>query len=285
MPETTLMRVSDHVYWMSPGQPDRPSLGAVIGSEFTLMLDGGASAAHTRLFLNALSEAGIPAPQYVALTHWHWDHVFGAAAVKAPVIAHQLTANQLAVLARWDWGNPALDARVRSGQEIALCADNIKIELPEPRRIHIAAPRIVFTTGLEVHPGEDVTCAIQHVGGDHAADSCIIHILPDRVVFLGDCLYEAIYAPARHYTAQNLFPLLDKVLSLDADTYIEGHTDTLLSRSELEAMAAKMRLAGTLVEQIGPDESAVLAAVQAHTGQPPDEDTLDFVRAFIAGCG
>ena len=30
MPETTLTQLSDHVYWMTPGAPDRPSLAAVV---------------------------------------------------------------------------------------------------------------------------------------------------------------------------------------------------------------------------------------------------------------
>jgi glyoxylase-like metal-dependent hydrolase (beta-lactamase superfamily II) len=69
VPETTLSKISDHVYWMSPGAPDRPSLGAVVGTRHTLLLDGGASAAHARLFLDALRAEGVPPPRYLALTH------------------------------------------------------------------------------------------------------------------------------------------------------------------------------------------------------------------------
>ena len=49
MTETTLTQLTDHCYWMSPGKPDRPSLGAVVGDQFTLLLDAGASAAHAQL--------------------------------------------------------------------------------------------------------------------------------------------------------------------------------------------------------------------------------------------
>ena len=98
MSETHFSRLTEHVYWMSPGKPDRPSLAAVVGTERTLMLDAGASAAHARLFLDALKNAGVRAPDQIALTHWHWDHVFGAAAIGAPVIAHARTRDQLKVL-------------------------------------------------------------------------------------------------------------------------------------------------------------------------------------------
>jgi glyoxylase-like metal-dependent hydrolase (beta-lactamase superfamily II) len=277
MPETTLSQISNHVYWMSPGQPDRPSLAAVVGSQYTVMLDAGASADHVQLFLKALKEQSISLPDYIALTHWHWDHIFGAAEIGKPLLAHAATAEQLLLMKDYSWDDTALDQRVASGEEIAFCADNIKLELPEPRDISIVLPDMVFHDRLDLHLG-DVICSIQHVGGDHAADSCVIHIMPDRVLFLGDCLYDAIYTPKRHYTTQKLFPLLDKILSFDAEHYVEGHNRVVLSRPEIEALAAKMRLAGNLVDQIGSDELAVLAALEA-----PDEEMIEFVQLFLAG--
>jgi glyoxylase-like metal-dependent hydrolase (beta-lactamase superfamily II) len=146
--------------------------------------------------------------------------------------------------------------------------------------VSIAQPEIVFTDALDVQLG-DVTCHIRHVGGDHADDSCVMHVLPDRVLFLGDCLYDAIYTPTWRYTAARLFPLLDAVLGFEADHFIQGHADVVLSRAEMESMAEKMRYAGRLVERIGGDERAVFDAARAE--RPLDEDTEYFLSAFIAG--
>ncbi len=264
MPETTLTQITDHVYWMSSGKPDRPSLCAVVGTNRTLMLDAAASAAHARLFLDALTASSVPHPDYVALTHWHWDHIFGAAELGVPVIAHSLTTDEIKVQASYDWTDSAVDARVASGKEIAFCADNIKLELPEPRDIHLIQPDIVYSDSLDIHPG-GVEVHLQHVGGDHAADSCVMYIKPDRVLFLGDCLYDAIYTPVRHYTTQRVFSLLDTILSFDAEYYIEGHTPNVMSRTELLTIVDKMRLVGKTVDQIGA------------------EDTLGFIQTFIAG--
>lgn len=282
MPETTLSKITEHFYWMSPGKPDRPSLGAVVGSGHTLMLDAAASAAHARLFLEALRAENVRPPRYVALTHWHWDHIFGAAELGLPLIAHTETAAQIARQAQYEWSDVALDERVRTGTEIAFCADNIKLELPEPRIVEIVQPDIVFEGTLIFNLGA-VTCRIEHVGGDHAGDSCVMFIEPDRVLFLGDCLYDAIYAPARHYTVERLLPLLDKVLAFDADYFIEGHSDTVMTRDDIEAMAQKMRRAGRLVERLGTDEAAVLAALESELGEAADEDSIEFVGSFIAG--
>lgn len=280
LPETTLLKISDHVYWMTPGAPDRPALCAVVGSRFTLMLDAGASAAHARLFLDALVAEGIPAPRYVALTHWHWDHIFGAAELNIPVIAHTTTAERLAVLSSYAWDDAALDARVEAGEEIAFCADNIKLELPEPRDIRIVMPEIIFHDSLAFDLG-GVTCSIQYVGGDHAPDSCVMLIEPDGVLFLGDCLYDAIYAPMRHFTRERALPLIDRVRSFKARYYVEGHMPTLTPPDELIVLTDKMRLACQLVDEIGRDEAAVLAAAEARIGHPPDEDLRDFLSAFL----
>jgi glyoxylase-like metal-dependent hydrolase (beta-lactamase superfamily II) len=280
---TTFAQLTDHVYWMTPGPPDRPSLGAVVGKDYTLMLDGASSSMHTRLFLAGLDAAGIKRPAYVALTHWHWDHIFGAVETGAQVIANTRTAEELSVLAEYTWDNFSLDRRVAAGKEMAFCADNIKLELPEPRRVRIPKPSIVFSERIELHLGGDVTCAIQHVGGEHAPDSCVMHILPDRVLFLGDCLYYTVYGPTQHYTTRHLFPLLDQILSFDADYYIEGHSDKAATRAEIEKLAERMRFAGTLVDRIGPDEAAVFAAARDSLGAEPEEDTAFFLKAFIAG--
>ncbi len=267
---------------MSPGKPDRPSLCAVVGTNRTLMLEAAASAAHARHFLDALTTAQVPHPDYVALTHWHWDHIFGAAELNVPIIAHAQTAAAIAVQANYEWTDKALDARVAAGTEIAICADNIKLELPEPREIYIIQPDIIYPDSLEFNLG-DVNVHLQHVGGDHAPDSCIMHIMPDRVLFLGDCLYDAIYTPARHYTTRHLFPLLDTILSFDAEYYIEGHTPTVMLRAELLEMVDKMRLVGNTVDRLAGDQIAITKAVSDQIAAPLDEDTKGFIETFIAG--
>jgi len=126
---SVVQRISDHVYWLPPAKPDRPSLCAVVGEHATVMLDAGASASHARVFLDALSAEGVAPPIAVVLTHSDWDHVFGASEVGAPVIAHRLTDIALAKLAATDWSDEALDKRVASGERSPEHAANIKAEI------------------------------------------------------------------------------------------------------------------------------------------------------------
>jgi glyoxylase-like metal-dependent hydrolase (beta-lactamase superfamily II) len=261
-----LTKITEHVYWMPPGPPDRPSVCAVVGDRRTLMLDAGSSQAHTRAFLDALSAEGAAHPSAVVYTHSHWDHVLGGAELGAQVIAHASTAEQLIELAARDWSDEGLDQRVAAGQASPQHAAHVKEELPSPRTVEVAPADIVFQGGLDIELG-GVSIRVRHVGGDHSAESCVMYVEPDRVLFLGDCLCDS---GAGALTAELAFPLLDAILEFDAEHYVEGHHDSVSSRPEFESLIEKMRLAEKAVRE----GSAVPA---------PDEDTEDFVRAFRQG--
>lgn len=278
----TVTQISPHVYWMPPGPPDRPSLCAVVGSEHTLLLDAGSSPAHIRHFLDDLGAKNPHPPRYVALTHWHWDHVFGAAELGIPVIAHTLIADRLATMAAYDWSDAALDDRIKTGEESVMFGRDIKIELPEPRQVTIAVPDLVFQTSLDVSLGGGVTCHIQHVGGDHSPDSTVMFVEPDRVLFLGDCLYTASsYEPAPYYTRTRAYRLLDTLLSFDPQVIVGGHDPEVMNRAEFKTLADTMRRIGTLAEQL--DEDAMIRAVQTETGQEPDDLMREIIHGFVIG--
>lgn len=261
-----LTKITEHLYWMPPGPPDRPSVCAVVGDRRTLMLDAGSSSAHTRAFLDALSAEGAARPTAVVYTHSHWDHVFGGAELDGCVIAHELTAEQLIGLAATDWSDEGLDQRVAAGHASAQHAANVKEELPSPRTVEIAPADIVFWDGLDVELG-GVTVRVRHVGGDHCAESSVMYVEPDRVLFLGDCLYGS---PGGVLTAKLAFPLHDAILRFDAAVYVEGHHESVSSRAEIEGLTETMRMA----EKAAREGSEVAS---------PDEDMQYFVQAFRAG--
>jgi glyoxylase-like metal-dependent hydrolase (beta-lactamase superfamily II) len=261
-----LTRITEHVYWMPPGPPDRPSVCAVVGDRRALMLDAGSSRAHTRSVLDALRAEGAARPGAVAYTHSHWDHVFGGAELDGYVIAHASTAAQLLELAATDWSDEMLDQRVASGLASPQHAANVKEELPSPRRVEVAPADIVFHDGLDIELG-GVTVRVRHVGGDHCAESSVMSIEPDRVLFLGDCMYAS---PAGVLTPDVALPLHATILAFGAEVYIDGHDTSVLSRQEIEGLVEKMRLAERTVR-----EGSELVA--------QDEDTEYFVQAFKAG--
>jgi glyoxylase-like metal-dependent hydrolase (beta-lactamase superfamily II) len=263
---SVLTAVTEHVYWMPPGPPDRPSVCAVVGDRRALMLDAGSSAAHTQAFLDALWAEAAARPSAVVYTHSHWDHVFGGAEVGGLVIAHASTAEALVELASMDWSDEGLDQRVATGQASPQHAANVKAELPSPRKVEVAPADIVFQEGLDIELG-GVTVRVRHVGGDHCAESSVMYVEPDRVLFLGDCLYDS---PAGVLTAELAFPLHDALLAFDAELYVEGHNTSAFSRPDLVGLIEKMRLA----EQAARRGTAIAE---------PDEETEELIQAFRAG--
>jgi glyoxylase-like metal-dependent hydrolase (beta-lactamase superfamily II) len=263
---SVLTKITEHVYWMPPGPPDRPSVCAVVGDRRALMLDAGSSKAHTRTFLDALWAETTARPSAVVYTHSHWDHVFGGAELGGHVIAHASTAVELLELAAMDWSDEGLDQRVAAGHASRQHAANVKAELPSPRTVEVAPADIVFQAGLDVELG-GVTVRVRHVGGNHCAESSVMYVEPDRLLFLGDCMYDS---PAGVLTAESAFPLHEVILEFDAELYVDGHEASVLSRSDIEALIEKMRLAEKAVRE-------------GSSIDDPDEDTEYFVQSFRAG--
>jgi glyoxylase-like metal-dependent hydrolase (beta-lactamase superfamily II) len=263
---SVLTKISEHVYWMPPGPPDRPSVCGVVGDRRTLMLDAGSSAAHAGAFLGDLLTESGTRPSAVVYTHAHWDHVLGGAEVGGIVIAHAQTAEQLIELADRDWSDEGLDRRVAAGLSSPKHAADVKLELPSPRAVEVAPADIVFHDGIEIYLG-GVTVHVRHVGGDHCVESSVMYVAPDQVLFLGDCMYAS---PEGALTAGSAFRMRDAILEFAAEHYVEGHHESVSSRSDMEDLFEKMRLAECAVR-----EGSAIAA--------PDEDTEHFMQAFEAG--
>ena len=75
------------VWYTDPVQAgDRPALGLAAGTRGAVLIDGGNSPAHVAPLLAFARGRGLSL-QAVCLTHWHWDHCFGAVSTALPVIA------------------------------------------------------------------------------------------------------------------------------------------------------------------------------------------------------
>jgi len=236
-------QISEHVWWHPPGPPDRPSLCAVVGRRWTLMLDAGSSRRHTRVAIDGLPAA----PDAVVFTHSHWDHVFGAVEIGALVIAQRFTAQKLVEMSFRDWND---DDSVN---------DHIREELPAPRTVEIAPVDVVFDEQIDLDLG-GVTVHVRRVESDHCPDACIAYVAPDQLLFLGDALCAS---PDGAMTRETAFPLFDLVLAYGAEHFVEGHHPAVTTRADMKELIDKARAAA---EGTAPDD---------------DEDAQYFLGAFL----
>ena len=281
-----LHQLTPHVYWTPPAEEsDRPVMGAVVGEKGTLIVETGNSPAHADAFLSVLKALKKSPPIFAVVTHWQWDHVFGGSVLDVPVVAHEETCHVVSEMAKLNWRDKALDQRVAEGAEIEFCRDKMKVELSNTMRgrLEIHVPEISFTKRMKIDLG-DLIVEVVHVGGDHSSDSSIVFVPEDGVVFLGDCMYNAIYENPPYYTTRRLFPLLERLLALDAQYYLLAHGDEPLSRTEMEAWAEELRLVGRTVDKLGTDRAAILTALQK-SGKILNEDLQETVDCFLAGLG
>jgi glyoxylase-like metal-dependent hydrolase (beta-lactamase superfamily II) len=274
MPACQLARASEHVWWYTPDDAtDRPALAVVAGSDASVLLDVGASPAHTASFLAAVEPLGLAPLRAAVLTHWHWDHAFGGAALDVPIAAHRLTADELAREATLDFGDAALAARVERGDELAFCADMLRLEIPDRSTLRIVEPTVLFgDEGIDLRLG-GVTCEVRRVGGDHAIDSCAMHVPEDGLVFLGDCLYQRLYAPEPHLTLAGARAIADVVDAYGARVAIQGHFPELMDTAALAVDLERLRTGADRVERMGDDARATAT----------DEDDRETLELLLTG--
>ncbi|ENQ3077097.1 MBL fold metallo-hydrolase [Bacillus cereus] len=274
-----------HSFWyMTPvSETDRPILGMVVGKEKTLMIDAGNSEAHAHLFLEMLNEQNISNPDFVALTHWHWDHIFGLPVLKnALSIAHSETKEEMNTLVSYEWTDEALDIRVKEGTEIEFCASCIKKEFSEqPRNIQIVLPSLTFQKQLELDLG-DVTCVLKHVGGDHSHDSVVIYIKEEKILFLGDCIYADIFSSKWNYTTKRTFELIRELEKFDAETYILSHGKAI-DRIEFLQEIRLLKTVGTYTEIHKGDAEKIKTAYKQELDRELNEDELETIEYFVNG--
>lgn len=294
-----LRRLTDHIlYTPADHRTDRPVLAAVVGHERILMIDAGASPVHAQCFLDALADETQRRPDWVALTHWHWDHTFGMVHLSVPTIGHHNLTKNLSRLQGLSWDDAALAERVQRGEETAFCAENIACEYGAARDIEIVLPTITFEHNLSLDLG-GITCELHHLPTDHTDDAVAIYVKEDRALFLGDALGEALYAPTPYYSAQTMGQLVAAINRFPAKWFIESHSeptdaDGFWSENRILTDVAELIRSGTtqretlietvrqrLADALPEDYEEVVDLFLSHGTAPPLIDRVDCIRLRV----
>ncbi|SDN72893.1 MBL fold metallo-hydrolase [Alkalicoccus daliensis] len=244
-------------------------------------IDAGNSEAHARLFLDELTGHGIQAPSLVAITHWHWDHVFGMSALtRIPTIATEDTKAGIEALKPFSWDDDSLDNRVEKGIEIEFCADAIKKEFPIKRNIRIVLPTITFSNELTLDLG-GVTCVLTQVGGNHSPDGLVVYVKEEKTLFLADVLAPDLYASEWKFTPEETIKMLDRIEDYKAETYIVSHWKPITRNEYLQETDFLRRTAEAMLEFQG-EETAVRRALEENNGSLSEEESRT-LQYFING--
>ncbi|GAB3059239.1 MBL fold metallo-hydrolase [Virgibacillus ainsalahensis] len=276
-----LKKLAKSVYYMPHySETDRPALGLICGDNFSLVIDSGNSPAHANDFLNLVEKMDISPIKLVVITHWHWDHVFGMKTMGYLTISHEETKKKIDDMKTLKWDDASLDERVETGEEIEFCRDMIKREMPTRDDLELKAPDLTFHDQIEIDLG-GVTCVVEHVGGVHAQDSAIIYIPEEKVLFLGDCIYQDFYSGEWSYDKDELTILLDKIKKYDANYYVTGHQDPK-THEEMWNFLNDLTSIGEIVgEEVSLDKAVTRFSEVRKT--MPSEEQLESIQNFISG--
>lgn len=247
--KTMLDKITEHIY-VRPYErySDRPNIGLIRGRDRSVLYDAGNSPLHAKAIRQDLNALGFPLPDYVAMSHWHWDHTFGACAWDAVILSGCETNTVLRRMQTWKWDEASMNDRVDRGVEIAFCHEMIQREYPDTSQIQVQTADIVFDERLTLDLG-GVTCELIHAGGPHSEDSVICYIPSEEFVFLGDSYGKDLYGlpwkfniahetdfsamvNAFPYDYQRVSAYLDTLNTLNFTHCIGGH-GKVLSREEL----------------------------------------------------
>lgn len=141
-------------YSMYDKEADRPVLGYINGQKYSFMVDTGNSEKHVGLFQNALKDKGLRRPDFIAITHWHWDHTFGMNAVEGITIAHKKTNHKLEEMAKWKWADSEMKKRLEAKIEIEFADTCIRKEYPELSEIQVTTADISYEGRMEIDLGD-----------------------------------------------------------------------------------------------------------------------------------
>ncbi|PNG18011.1 MBL fold metallo-hydrolase [Streptomyces cahuitamycinicus] len=209
--------------------------GLVAGAGAVLLIDAGSSLAEgAKLRAQARSLTGHRVT-HLALTHPHFDHVFGAAAVTDAEVFGAV-------------GVDAVLTRVRDREELR--ADAVRHGLAAPTAQE-AAERLTppghLVSGewtLDLGGGRQVLLA--NVGPGHTAHDLAVLVPGDpEVVFCGDLVEESGEPQAGPDAVPSHWPAaLDRLLALGGEDalYVPGHgavVDAAFVRAQRDALAAR----------------------------------------------
>jgi len=232
-------RVSENVYVFTSEVYAQVNAGAVVGPEYTVLIDTLAFPDEVRE-IKRFTEDRLGRPvRYIINTHYHTDHTLGNSFFpRATIISHSLCRHYL-------------DTRGRQALKISKETNH------DLREVRIHLPNITFDSGsATVRIGKRTLKMIPLPG--HSADGIGVLVVEDRVLFSGDVMMPVPYLADGDYDL--MVASLKSIPRMKLENLVQGHGESVLRgevgtavRSNLLYLAAVRRHVQTASRRKDPD--------------------------------
>jgi glyoxylase-like metal-dependent hydrolase (beta-lactamase superfamily II) len=222
--KTGLHRVSDHVYaFMQPdGSWGLNNMGVVVGQGRSLLIDAATDIPRTRAVVDALARAvpGSEQIETVLITHWHLDHVWGAALF--PDDQRIVTSKRVAKYLREHPTLQLLEYLLKLEGDAKKMMDYFlgdKFDFSGLRAVY-ASEEFEGKIDLEV---DGLRVEVTETQPSHTLSDSVALIPQEGVVHLGDLLSGDRHWLLQYPSSANLIATCELLISFHADVYIPGH--------------------------------------------------------------
>ncbi|MFO7545093.1 MAG: MBL fold metallo-hydrolase [Trueperaceae bacterium] len=177
------------------------------------------------------------APDYVALSHYHNDHVRGAQSFPdAVLVSSEATRSLIGTLGRDELASDLAHGRAQLAQARAhASSENAKQRafgaafvpywealIATAPRVSVRLPDLTFGDRAAWH-GSRRTAEITSLGAAHTPDDAILYLPDDGIVFCGDLLFVASHPYLADGEPEGWLAALERMTALDARVFVPGH--------------------------------------------------------------
>ncbi len=237
-----LYRLSDHIY-IFPFDPsegeqatDMPNLGYIKGDNQSLLFDTGTGPKQVNQLLADLTDLNLRKPDLAVISHYHWDHSFGAAYLDCPCCASQYTYDKMKEMIAMKAAS--VDTYISNDYMPLFCKQHLHNEygdtVPElklPDEI-IEDSTIIDLGNLKVY--------IKPLMNPHCEGSLLLYIPNDGVLFLGDATSGYVVDYDFIDDLPRLKVLYNTVKEIDCQYVVTGHASIISKRDYLKKVLEKL---------------------------------------------
>jgi glyoxylase-like metal-dependent hydrolase (beta-lactamase superfamily II) len=227
--EKRLVREAEGVY-VAEGY-DFGNLAFIVGRDAIVAIDAGTTESSAREAVAALRTVSQAPIKYVILTHGHWDHVGGLAAVREPGATVIAQANFPAELARSRRHRPPFhDFFGTEASSLDVTPDRL-----------ISTPETLRAAGIELEliPGKS----------GETDDALYVRDLSHDILFVGDAFMPYSGAPfVAEGSAEGYLGAIDQVVELHPSRLVHGHPP-LTAFFTIDAMPGLRAALGALYDR------------------------------------